>query len=157
MVIDTSALIAVMTGEPEADRCEQAIGQDFKRLMSVASVLEAAIVLDKRFGPEGPRALDELLQRLPIEAMPVDAEQLEWARYAHHTYGRGRHPAALNFGDCFSYALARSTGERLLYVGSDFSRTDLRSATIWGVRGEEWLGRRDSNPDTQLQRLQSYR
>jgi len=128
MVIDTSALIAVMTSEPDAIRCEQAIGRDIRRLMSVASILEAAIVLEKRFGTDGPRALDELLQRLPIEAMPVDGEQLEWARYAHHTYGRGRHPAALNFGDCFSYALARSTGERLLYVGGDFSRTDVQSA-----------------------------
>ncbi len=128
MVIDTSALIAVMGGAPEAAQCEQAIERDSKRLMSVASILEAAIVLEKRFGPEGPRALDELLQRLPIDAMPVDGGQLEWARYAHHTYGRGRHPAALNFGDCFSYALAKSIGERLLYVGLDFSRTDVRSA-----------------------------
>jgi ribonuclease VapC len=96
--------------------------------VSVASILEAAIVLEKRFGPEGTRALDELIQRLPIDAMPVDCEQLEWARFAYHTYGRGRHPAALNFGDCFSYALARSTGEPLLYVGSDFSRTDVKSS-----------------------------
>ncbi len=128
MVIDTSALIAVMTGEPEAESHEYAIQGDARRLMSVASILETAIVLEKRFGEEGPRELDILLRRLPIEAVSVDSDQLEWARYAHHTYGRGRHPAALNFGDCFSYALAKATGERLLYKGSDFSRTDVRSA-----------------------------
>jgi ribonuclease VapC len=128
MVIDTSALIAVMNDEPDAGRYEDAITRDSRRLMSLASVLEAAIVLEKRFGQEGPRALDELLRRLPIEAVSVDGDQLEWARHAHHTYGRGRHPAALNFGDCFSYALAKSTGERLIYKGADFSRTDVKSA-----------------------------
>jgi ribonuclease VapC len=128
MVIDTSALIAVMTGEPDAERCESAMDRDARRLMSVASVLETAIVLEKRFGQEGPQELDALLLRLPIEAVSVDLDQLEWARYAHHTYGRGRHPAALNFGDCFSYALAKTAGEPLLYKGSDFSRTDVRSA-----------------------------
>jgi ribonuclease VapC len=128
MVIDTSALIAVMTGEPDAERYETAMDRDSRRLMSVASILETAIVLEKRFGQEGPRELDALLLRLPVEPVSVDADQLEWARHAHHTYGRGRHPAALNFGDCFSYALAKAVGERLLYKGSDFSRTDVRSA-----------------------------
>jgi ribonuclease VapC len=128
MVIDTSALIAVMTSEPDAERYESAIDRDSRRLMSVASLLEAAIVLENRFGQDGSRELDELLRRLPIEVVSVDGDQLEWARYAARTYGRGRHPAALNFGDCFSYALARTTGERLLYKGSDFSRTDVRSA-----------------------------
>lgn len=128
MVIDTSALIAILTGEPDAERYEGAIDRDASRLMSVASILEAAIVLEKRFGQEGAGALDEILRRLPIEAMPVDSDQLEWARCAHHMFGRGHHPAALNFGDCFSYALAKTTGEPLLYKGSDFSRTDMRSA-----------------------------
>jgi ribonuclease VapC len=128
MVIDTSALIAVMTGEADADCYERAIDRDPKRLMSVASILEATIVLENRFGHEGPGELDGLLRRLPIEAVPVDSDQLEWARYAYRTYGRGHHPAALNFGDCFSYALAKTAGERLLYKGSDFSRTDVRSA-----------------------------
>ena len=102
--------------------------QDSKRLMSVASILEATIVLENRFGHEGPGELDGLLRRLPIDAVPVDSDQLEWARYAYRTYGRGRHPAALNFGDCFSYALAKTASERLLYKGADFSRTDVRSA-----------------------------
>jgi ribonuclease VapC len=127
MVIDTSALIAVLTAEPDADEYEDAIGRDPKRLMSVASILETAIVLESRYGEEGPRELDVLLQRLPVEAVPVDCDQLEWARYACRAYGKGRHPAALNFGDCFSYALAKLTGERLLYKGADFTRTDIRS------------------------------
>lgn len=128
MVIDTSALIAVMTGESDAGEYERAIDRDSKRLMSVASILEAGIVLENRFGHEGPGELDGLLRRLPIEAVPVDSDQLEWARYAYRTYGRGRHPAALNFGDCFSYALAKTTAERLLYKGLDFCRTDVISA-----------------------------
>ena len=128
MVIDTSALIAVLTGEPDAELYIRAVDRDPRRLMSVASILEADIVLEKRFGPDGPAELDALLRRLPIEAVPVDGDQLEWARYAHRTYGRGLHPAALNFADCFSYALAKSTGEPLLFKGLDFSRTDVRSA-----------------------------
>ena len=128
MVIDTSALIAILTRESDAEEYKDAIDRDAKRLMSVASILETTIVLENRFGEEGPRELDALLRRLPIEAVPVDCDQLEWARYACRTYGRGRHPAALNFGDCFSYALARLTGERLLYKGADFARTDIRSA-----------------------------
>lgn len=128
MVIDTSALIAVLTREPDAEEYKAAIDRDAKRLMSVASILETAIVLESRYGEEGPRELDALLRRLPIEAVPVDCDQLEWARYACRAYGKGRHPAALNFGDCFSYALARLTGEPLLYKGADFARTDIRSA-----------------------------
>jgi ribonuclease VapC len=128
MVIDTSALIAVLTGEPDAERYKTAIDRDAKRLMSVASILETTIVLESRYGEEGPRELDVLLRRLPIESVPVDCDQLEWARHACRAYGKGRHPAALNFGDCFSYALARLTGEPLLYKGADFARTDIRGA-----------------------------
>jgi ribonuclease VapC len=128
MVIDTSALIAVLTGEPDAEAYAVAIDRDAKKLMSVASILETTIVLESRYGEEGPRELDVLLRRLPIEAVPVDCDQLEWARYAWRAYGRGHHPAALNLGDCFSYALAKRTGEQLLYKGADFARTDIRSA-----------------------------
>jgi ribonuclease VapC len=128
MVIDTSVLIAILTGEPDAERYESAIDRDARPIMSVASILETTVVLENRFGHDGPGELDAVLRRAPIEAVSFDADQLEWARYAYHTYGRGRHPAALNFGDCFSYALAKTTGERLLYKGSDFSRTDIRSA-----------------------------
>ena len=87
MVIDTSALIAVLTGEPDSDAYEVAIDRDAKKLMSVASILETTIVLENSFGEEGPRELDALLRRLPIEAVPVDCDQLEWARYACRLYG----------------------------------------------------------------------
>ena len=128
MVIDTSALVAILTDEPDAEQLESAIDGDTTRLMSVASVLETAMVLESRFGESGTRELDLLIQRLPIEIRPVDQDQLEWARFAFHTYGKGRHKAGLNFGDCFSYGLAKATGERLLFKGADFSQTDLANA-----------------------------
>lgn len=128
MVIDTSALVAVLLGEPAADRYEDAIDRDPARLMSVASVLETAIVLENRYGEAGGRELDLLIHRLPIQVIGVDAEQLEWARIAFRKFGRGRHAASLNFGDCFPYALSKVTGEPLLYKGLDFSHTDVSSA-----------------------------
>lgn len=128
MVIDTSALVAILTNEPDAEQLERAMDGDTTRLMSVASVLETAMVLESRFGESGTRELDLVIQRLPIEIRPVDQDQLEWARFAFHTYGKGRHKAGLNFGDCFSYALAKTTGERLLYKGADFLQTDLSNA-----------------------------
>ena len=128
MVIDTSALVAILTDEPDAEQLESAIDGDTTRLMSVASVLETAMVLESRFGESGTRELDLLIQRLPIEIRPVDQDQLEWARFAFHTYGKGRHKAGLNFGDCFAYALAKITGEPLLFKGEDFKKTDIVSA-----------------------------
>lgn len=128
MVIDTSALVAILVSEANAEQLKQAIDRDTTRLMSVASALETSIVLESRFGDAGTRELDLIVQRLPIELRPVDWDQLEWARFAYHNYGRGRHPAKLNFGDCFSYALSKVTGEPLLYIGSDFAETDLVSA-----------------------------
>lgn len=128
MVIDTSALVAVLVGEPDADRYEEAIDRDPVRLMSVASVLETAIVLENRYGEAGGRELDLLIHRLPIQVIGVDAEQLEWARIAFRKFGRGRHAASLNFGDCFPYALSKVTGEPLLYKGLDFSQTGVASA-----------------------------
>lgn len=107
-----------------------AIGRDQICLISAASILESAIVLEARRGAGGGRILDDFLAELPIEVMPVDLDQLDWARRAFETYGRGRHPAKLNFGDCFSYALAKTTGESLLYKGADFAQTDLKSAGI---------------------------
>jgi len=128
MVIDTSALVAILTHVAGAGPLEDAIDRDTIRLMSVATVLEASIVLEGRFGEAGTRELDLIVQRLPVEVRPVDGDQLEWARFAFHTYGRGRHRAQLNFGDCFSYALSKVTGEPLLYTGADFAQTDLASA-----------------------------
>ena len=128
MVIDTSALIAILTGEVDVEQLKNAIDRDTTRLMSIASALETSIVLESRFGEAGTRELDLIVQRLPIELRPVDWDQLEWARFAYHTYGRGRHAAKLNFGDCFSYALSKVTGEPLLYSGTNFAQTDLVSA-----------------------------
>jgi len=128
MVIDTSALVAILTDEPDAARYEDAIDRDPVRRMSVASVLETAIVLEHRFGNDASRELDLLIHRLPIEVVGVDQDQLEWARIAYRKFGRGRHAASLNFGDCFAYALAKVTGEPLLFKGDDFAKTDLASA-----------------------------
>ena len=93
--------------------------------MSVASFVEAFIVMQARYGEEGVRDLDLFLARAEIELAPVDVNQAHIARQAFRQYGKGRHPAALNFGDCFTYALAKATGEPLLFKGNDFTQTDL--------------------------------
>ncbi len=134
MVIDTSGLVAILCDEPDAEWYENQIDADTTRLMSVASVLETAMVVENRFGESVGRDLDLLVHRLPIEVVPMDREQLEWARIAFRRFGKGRHPAGLNFGDCFSYALARVTSEPLLFKGDDFGRTDVKT-----VRGEDVL------------------
>jgi ribonuclease VapC len=128
MVLDSSAVIAIVLGEPEARAFEGAIQNGTGCVMSAASVLECAIVLRRRFGDTGASKLDQLINRLPITIKPVDLDQLRWARHAVETYGRGQHPAKLNFGDCFSYALAKSSGEPILFEGTDFSLTDLAIA-----------------------------
>ena len=125
MVIDTSALIALLGMEPEAARLAAAIEADGTRLMSAASVLEAAVVIESRYGPDGGRELDLLVAKAGLSVEPVTAQQAEIAREAWRRFGKGRHPAGLNFGDCFSYALARVTGEPLLFKGTDFPQTDV--------------------------------
>ena len=96
--------------------------------MSVANVLEASIALESRGGDQAAHDLDALLERAEIELVPVTVEHLEAARLAWRRFGKGNHPAALNFGDCLAYALARTTGEPLLFKGDDFARTDIESA-----------------------------
>ena len=125
MVIDTSALIALLGMEPEAARLAAAIEADGTRLISAASVFEAAVVIESRYGPEGGRELDLLVAKAGLSVEPVTAQQAEIAREAWRRFGKGRHPASLNFGDCFSYALARVTGEPLLFKGTDFTQTDV--------------------------------
>jgi ribonuclease VapC len=125
MVIDTSAIVAILLGEPEAAEFAAAIEQDPSLLLSAASLLEASIVIETRKGDEGARDLDLLIYRAGIQIVAVDAEQAEVARLAWRRYGKGRHPASLNYGDCFAYALAKTSGARLLFKGDDFSRTDL--------------------------------
>jgi ribonuclease VapC len=124
MVIDTSALLAILLGEAEAEEFSRAIGNDPKHLVSAFSALEAAVVLHARKGPAAVLELDLLLHTTSATIVSFDAEQALLARRAYETYGKGHHSAALNLGDCCSYALSRSSGEPLLFKGNDFSKTD---------------------------------
>jgi ribonuclease VapC len=128
MVVDTSALIAILTDETERAAFNRLIEAATVRLISTATVLEAAMVIESRKGESGGRELDLLLHRARFEMVPVDEDQLDIARAAFRAYGKGRHPAGLNFGDCFAYALAKQRGEPLLYKGDDFARTDVQPA-----------------------------
>ena len=128
MVIDTSAILAIFLDEPEAADLERRIAADPVRLISAATLVEAAIAIEARLGDPGGREFDLWLHRLDAETVPVDAEQAEMARRAWRRFGKGRHPAGLNYGDCFAYALAATRGEPLLFKGDDFSRTDLPTA-----------------------------
>ncbi len=126
MVIDTSALICIINSEPEAESFLRLIHADQRRLISVVSIVEAGIVLEKRFGSTGSRELENAIHRLKLSVETVDQEQGRAALLAFWRFGKGLHPAGLNFGDCFTYALARTTSEPLLFKGNDFSKTDLR-------------------------------
>jgi ribonuclease VapC len=128
LVVDTSALIALLGMEAEAARVAAALESDATRLISAATVLETALVIESRYGPQGGRELDLLIAKASLSIQPVTAEQAEVAREAWRRYGKGRHPAGLNFGDCFSYALARTSGEPLLFKGDDFIHTDITAA-----------------------------
>jgi ribonuclease VapC len=125
MVIDTSALLAIFLAEPERNSFLELILQTETRLLSAANALETGIVLEAQRGEAAGREFDLFVVRAGLQIAPVDAEQVEFARIAWRKYGKGRHPAALNFGDCFAYALAKSAGEALLAKGTDFSRTDI--------------------------------
>jgi ribonuclease VapC len=128
MVIDTSVIVAVLLKEPGSPRFLAAIEEDDIRLMSAVSVAEAGIVLERRKGFETGQDLDSFLREAEIEIVPVDLEQADGARRAYRAFGRGNHPAGLNFGDCFSFALARSTDQPLLFKGNDFAQTDIAAA-----------------------------
>jgi ribonuclease VapC len=125
MVIDTSAIMAILTREPSADGLVRALEADRTRLVSAATVVEASLVLLGRYGDAGEAQLDRLLRGIGAEVVPVGEEQVVLARDAALRFGRGRHPAALNFGACFSYALSAARGEPLLFTGDDFSKTDV--------------------------------
>lgn len=130
MVIDTSAIIAIAYGEPENAKFQQAIAEDNLRLISVASVIEASIVVARKSGrdaaPEALAQLDEIISSLGLTIEPVTAVHVGIARDAYLRYGKSMHEAGLNYGDCFSYALAKDAGEPLLFKGNDFSRTDIK-------------------------------
>ena len=127
MVIDTSVLIAILLGEPEGEAFARAIADDSRRLISAFTALEAGIVIEAKKGEAGGRELDLLIHRARIEIVSLNEEQTEIARTAWRKFGKGRHPAGLNIGDCCSYALAKHTGEPLFFKGNDFSKTDIRS------------------------------
>lgn len=125
MVIDTSALLAILQDEPERRTFTEAIEAAETRSISAATFVETSIVIEARYGAEGLQDLDALIATAAIALVAVDAEQAQIARTAFSRFGKGRHQAGLNYGDCFSYALAKALGEPLLYKGSDFSHTDL--------------------------------
>ena len=125
MVIDTSALLAILLQEADAESFAKAIASAEPRLLSAANLVEAGIVSEARVGVDGARDLDLLIVKSKIEVRPVTVEQAELARLAFHKFGKGRHRAGLNFGDCFAYALAKDTGEPLLFKGDDFNHTDI--------------------------------
>ncbi|MDX2000485.1 MAG: type II toxin-antitoxin system VapC family toxin [Thermoanaerobaculia bacterium] len=127
MVIDSSALLAILLDEPERRAFNEAIEQAAARRLSVANLLETSIVIETRYGAEGLRDLDHFLAIAGIERVAVDLPQVELARRAFSQYGKGRHPAGLNFGDCFAYALAKDLAEPILFKGRDFSQTDLEA------------------------------
>ncbi|MBZ5650356.1 MAG: type II toxin-antitoxin system VapC family toxin [Acidobacteriia bacterium] len=130
MVIDTSALVAIFLAEAERRQFLDRIVEAATRLISAANALETGIVLEARRGEAAGREFDLFLVRANLQVIPVDGEQVEIARSAWRRYGKGRHPAGLNFGDCFAYALAKSCGEPLLAKGTDFATTDIALVTL---------------------------
>lgn len=136
MVIDTSALLAVLQNEPERRAFNEAIQAAPTRIISVASFVETSMVIESRYGAEGLRDLDDFLDRGGIGQAAVDVEQGKVARRAFHRFGKGRHPAGLNYGDCFAYALATVCGEPLLFKGDDFSQTDVTPVQAFNAIGE---------------------
>ena len=126
MVVDTSAVMAILRQEPDASAYAQLIETAHVRLISAVSVLEAGILAISRKGDQGARELDSFLTAAELEVVPFDGEQAAVARDAFRRFGRGRHAAKLNFGDCAAYALAATHAEPLLFKGNDFSATDLR-------------------------------
>jgi len=125
MVIDSSALIAVLVGEDGADGFLDALAAQEEKYVSALNHFEAAIVMASRKGEAGSKALAALVAHAQIEILPFDASQSEIALDAWRRYGKGRHPAALNLGDCAAYALAQTLGQKLLFKGEDFAKTDV--------------------------------
>lgn len=132
MVIDTSALVAILQDEPERPAFTERIEAAATRALSAATLVECSIVVEARYGPPGVLSLDRLLEAAGVEVVALDAEQARIARAAHRRFGKGRHPAGLNLGDCFAYALATARMEPLLCKGDDFPATDVELALPGG-------------------------
>ena len=129
MIIDTSALVAVLDQELEAERIVRTLASAPERILSAANLVEVGIVMQARRGDDGARDLDLLLAKLRVDIAAVTANQADIARKAFRRYGRGRYAANLNFGDCFAYALAKDTSAPLLFKGDDFGQTDVMVAS----------------------------
>jgi ribonuclease VapC len=128
MILDTSALAAIFFGEPEVDLYVQAIHDAATCRISAANFVELSMLVDGQIGPGAGRQCDVFFRRAEIIIEPVTVEHAHLARQAFLDFGKGRHPAKLNIGDCFAYALAKATGEPLLFKGEDFSKTDITAA-----------------------------
>jgi ribonuclease VapC len=128
VIIDSSALVAMMLSEPERRRLEETIANARTRLLSSPTYLESSMILISRVGPDAVRDLDLVIVRFHIEIVPFSETQARLARAAFARFGKGRHPSKLNFGDCIAYALAKETGEELLFKGTDFAQTDIAIA-----------------------------
>lgn len=128
MVIDTSAIVAILRNEPEASRLEKALVADRIRLVPATCVLEARMVLVSRRGEHALAEIDLWLRKIEADITAVDADLVDMATQAWLAFGKGRHPAALNFADCLSYALAKRADEPLLFIGHGFSQTDVEAA-----------------------------
>jgi len=131
MIVDTSALVAILLDEPDAEKLSAAIAANTPRIISAVSVLEASIVIESKKGEAGLALLDELLNLAQFEIVAFDDAQQQLARVAYRRYGKGRHPAGLNFGDCCAYALAKVRNEALLFKGNDFNQTDITAAPLF--------------------------
>jgi ribonuclease VapC len=128
MIVDTSVIIAILRDEADAAAIEEALARPGVRRMSAVSYVEAAVVVDSNRNPVLSRRLDDLLRDVQIDIEPVTLNQARIAREAYRDFGKGRHKAGLNFGDCFAYALAKEKGEALLFKGDDFRHTDVEAA-----------------------------
>ncbi|NBB46772.1 PIN domain-containing protein [Rhizobium sp. CRIBSB] len=128
MIVDTSAMVAIFYGEPEAATFTRLIHGAVITRISVANYVELSMVIEKQLGPQGMRQVETFFRRAAITIEPVTVEQGDLARQAFLDFGKGRHKAGLNFGDCFAYALAKDLDEPLLFKGKDFAETDIRSA-----------------------------
>jgi ribonuclease VapC len=128
MIVDTSAIVAIILDESDAEELERRLLSFARKRMSVASLLEAVMVVRGRRGVTAVEELDQYLAEVRVQFEPVTLRQISLARTAFEAYGKGLHPAALNFGDCINYALAKSLNEPLLFKGNDFSQTDIRAA-----------------------------
>jgi ribonuclease VapC len=130
MVLDTSALLALLLNEPEAEAFRLALEEDQVRLISAVTLAETAIVIEARKGEAGGREFDLLVRTADLDVVAVDVEQVSQARKAYRRFGKGRHAAGLNFGDVFAYALSRTSGQPLLFKGVDFAKTDVGRVAV---------------------------